>query len=392
MKENILLVTKDALAKDYLPIYGNRYWIGKTPNLDALSAKGTIFNRHITAAPSTVMAFRAMTTGKFAHEQPYANYTPKEVEGNVSDMFQMAEHLGYHGHIVWDSTWVKMVLRYGNCYGSNTTFHNMVSIKQAVGCHQQHKEKLANNEEKVHDTINRIVGEIRSILNSGEKVFVWLHLPHVMNGRTSYGSDIDVFDTLIGELRNLFLDDNIFISADHGNMNGYKGKWCYGFDVNTPAIEIPLISPKIEGLSECNDLTSNVDIKTLIFERKIMRRDYIYSDSAYYAQPHRKLAILHSNFAYIYNKANGNEELYDMENDHYERVNLLKDSDYDIDRRINSPVRDYYFSPYWNEVDEILEKFRKQREIIWQNGPFIMELKEKYMRKIKFIMKRLMVK
>ena len=38
MNNHILLLTKDALCKDYLPLYGNRYWEGKTPNIDEISA------------------------------------------------------------------------------------------------------------------------------------------------------------------------------------------------------------------------------------------------------------------------------------------------------------------------------------------------------------------
>ena len=112
--KNILLITKDAMCKDYLPIYGNTYWKGKTPNIDELAQKGTVFNRHITAAPSTVMAFRAMVTGKFAHEQPFSNYKPKEIPSNDTDLFEVAANLGYQGHIIWDSAWDNMVLRYGN--------------------------------------------------------------------------------------------------------------------------------------------------------------------------------------------------------------------------------------------------------------------------------------
>ena len=68
MRHNILLLTKDAFCKEYLPLYGNKIWAGKTPNIDELAAKGMVFNRHYTAAPSTVMAFRAMSTGRFAYE------------------------------------------------------------------------------------------------------------------------------------------------------------------------------------------------------------------------------------------------------------------------------------------------------------------------------------
>ena len=381
--ECVLLVTKDALCKDYLPVYGNLYWQGKTPNINELAVKGTVFNRHYTAAPSTVMAFRAMSTGLFAHEQPYSNYTPKEIESSPTDMFEMAKQNGYEGHLIWDASWVKMVLRYGNCYGSNATIHNLDDIKQGVGCHYKHDGNLNNNEQKVMDTILRIVNEVKVIITHTAKAFIWIHLPHVINGRTAYGSDIDAFDFFIGELRKFIDDNNIFISADHGNMNGYKGKWCYGFDVNTTAVEIPLITPRIENLDVCNCITSNVDIKTLIFNRKIVRRDHVFSDSAYYAQPQRKLTIINDKFAYIYNKSDKTEELYDLVFDRYERVNLLQDKVFDPDRKIISPIREYYFSPHWDDVADIVNSFRCVRDKIWRVGTVKEELKEKYLRIIK---------
>ncbi len=383
MNNNVLLITKDALCKEYLPIYGNQYWKGKTPNIDELSSKGTVFDRHITAAPSTVMAFRAMVTGKFAHEQPYANYKPKEVPGEETDLFQYAEKMGYSGHIIWDQAWDTMVLRYGNCYGPNTIIHSIPELRQGVGCHYNHIEPLKNNDDKCKKTLERIIKEVENIIKKNNKILLWIHLPHVINGRTAYGSDIDVFDDLIGRLRKLFDDDNIFISADHGNMNAHKGKYCYGFDVNTSAVEIPLISPRICGYSRYSELTSNVDIRTLMFERVISERTIIYSDCAYYAQPHRKLVIYKNDFAYIYNKLNRKEELYDVTNDHYELCNLCIKDHYDIDRKLTSPTREYYFSPHWDNVDSIIQDFRNEKDKIWRNAPRSVEIKEKYLRKVK---------
>lgn len=380
---HILLITKDALCKDYLPVYGNKYWSGKTPNMDELAKKGTLFLRHYTAAPSTVMSFRSMVTGMFAHEQPYAKYVPVEIEPKATDLFEMAKAKGYEGHLIWDSTWVKMVLRYGNCYGKDTQIHNLDEIKQGVGSYK-HVKNLQNNEGKVKESIRKIVSEVDKIQKKTSKAFIWIHLPHVINGRTAYGSDIDAFDILIGELRHLFSDENIFISADHGNMNGYQGKFCYGFDVNTPAIEIPLISPRIDDLASCEQLTSNVDIKTLIFNRVITKRDFVFSDCAYYAQPHRKLAIVTHEFAYIFNKVNQTEEFYDLINDRYERCNLLLTTKYDPDRKNTAPVSDYYYSPYWNQIEEIIAPYRKLKESIWKKGTFKDELTSKYIHHLKY--------
>ena len=90
MNNRILLLTKDALCKSYLPIYGNTYWKGKTPNLDELALKGTVFNKFYTSAPSTVMAIRGIVMGKFAFDTPYIDYIPMEVPENESDLVNYA--------------------------------------------------------------------------------------------------------------------------------------------------------------------------------------------------------------------------------------------------------------------------------------------------------------
>ncbi len=383
MQDGILLLTKDAMCKEYLPVYGNKIWAGKTPNIDKLAENGTVFHHHITAAPSTVMAFRSMMTGKFPFEQPYMNYTPKEVPAGDNDFFSIAKTLGYECHLMWDSTWVNMVLRYGNCFGKDTIIHNLEGIKQGVGAHYNRKSPLITDEKKAISTIDYILHEVEAVCHHSDKVCLWIHLPHVINGRTAYGSDIDLFDTLIGKLMCFFPSNSIFISADHGNMNGYNSKFCYGFDVNTCAVEIPLITPRLEGIKNCFDLTSNVDIASIIFDKKIIKRNIVYSDTAYYAQPQRKLVIYRENFAYIFEKASKKEFLYDIENDHNERCNLLENEYNDPDRNIKSPVREYYYSPYWEQIPEILINFRNEKDKIWRNASKSIELKEAISRKLK---------
>ena len=208
-RDSFLLLTKDALCKEYLPIYGNRYWKGKTPNIDDLARKGTIFNHFYTAAPSTVMAFRSMMFGKFPYETPYSNYTPMEIPNESTNFFIEADAKGYKCHIIWDEAWVRMVLRYGNCFGPKTQIHNIEGLRQGVGAHYNHKDELVRNEKKCQETLRKIEKEVQGILASDQKCIVWIHLPHVLNGRIGYGDDIDVFDNCVGMLRQYFLDQNM---------------------------------------------------------------------------------------------------------------------------------------------------------------------------------------
>lgn len=375
MKKRILLITKDAMCKSYLPVYGNKYWEGKTPNIDELANKGTVFWNYYTAAPSTVMSFRSMMFGKFAHETPYADYIPMEVEQSPDDFFSISSRLGYENHLLWDENWERMVLRYGNMFGNNVEIHNIKDLNQPVGPHCKNNDNLKQNNQLVDKAIDIVEQEVKKICREKACIMLWAHLPHVIMGRTGYGGDIDAFDKMIGMFRKYFNDESIFISADHGNMDGYHRKFSYGFDVYTPAIEIPLITPRINDSAICNTYVSNVDIKRIIFERVIPKREFIYSDCAYYAQPHRKLAIINNEFAYIYNKKDKSEELYDLQYDRYERCNMIKDSFYDSDRGLNTVTKEVFFSPRWQEAVKQREIFRKNRNVIWRNTSPLIEIR-----------------
>lgn len=365
---SVILVSKDVLGTFYLPVYGNKYWQGKTPNIDELAAKGTVFNRHYTAAPSSAMSYFSMWTSVYAHETNRKDYLPIKVKESYQSNFDKITSLGFDSHIIWDSKWMTTAKLYSECYGSHVTFNDLYEIRQPVGSHQQHKKPVECNEETVKETIGRIKNEIEKITSGDQKVFIWMHLPHVLRGRNTYGSDIDVFDQIIGVVRQYFIDENIFISSDHGNMNGTHGKIGYGFDVNEASSRIPLISPRINELKTVDFPTSTVDLFDIIFNRVLKKRDIVYSDSAYYCQLNRKLAIISGRYKYIYSRRGHTEELYDVVFDPEETVNLITDHKYDTDRHLSCPTAEMYFYPYWDELPAIREMLRNECKKIWREG------------------------
>lgn len=366
-KDSILFLTKDAMAREYLPCYGNQIYKGRTPNIDELVSKGTLFLNAFTAAPSSAMSYLTMFTQLYPYQQVMQTYVPlaKPYEGIT--VFDKAYDMGFKCHVIWDKHWIELAEQYTKCYGVNTEMHPLDGLRQGVGPNYKREHPLERNDELAEKTLNMFKREIELIAQGDNKVFLWCHLPHVLNGRTSYGDDIDLFDDYIGFLRQYFVDDNIFISADHGNMNGFRGKVRYGFDVYDPAIRIPLITPRINGSSIYDKQFCNIDFFDLIFNRKIVTREFIYSDCAYYAQPRRKLAIVYGNYRYIYNKLDKSEELYDTSWDPQQSFNLISDYVYDADRNIESLSRELYFYPYWDVLPQIREDLRREKDRIWKD-------------------------
>ena len=85
-------------------------------------------------------------------------------------------------------------------------------------------EAQVRDEALARGTIEKILAEVDTIDYENKPVFLWIHMPHCLNGRISYGDDIDLYDTLIGEMRRRFGDENLFVTADHAHMNGRGGE------------------------------------------------------------------------------------------------------------------------------------------------------------------------
>lgn len=366
MKNTIFLLTKDCMVCESLPIYGNKYW--NTPNIDELAKKGTVFKRHYTAAPSTSMSMSAMLTGHYPYEftsrKTYVNVEPSEYP-SVFDIFQKNE---YECHLIWDRTWMNMTWRFVREFGdeSKTIIHNL-DIAQPTGEHTK-DNPLRRDDSLLKETLSQIYNTFNSI-DLNKKQFIWLHLPHILKGRRSYMDDMDVFDDIVGFVRNLVGDDNIFISSDHGHMNMNKNKIRYGFDLYESAIHIPLITPRINNISEVNYITSNIDLPKLLTEQEITQREYVISDTAYYAQPHRKLAVITDQFKYIFNNKDKSEELYDLSWDANENYNILEYEHYDVDRKKKVILDEVYFYPYKDNAMALLPKLRKKKLEIWRKAP-----------------------
>lgn len=370
--ETIFLLTKDCMPTEALPCYGGcAYWQGKTPNIDELAEKGLMFMRHYTAAPSTSMAMSAMLTGHYPYEflsrKHYVGVSPSEFP-SIFDDFQKD---GYECHLIWDKTWIQMAWKFVREFGdeSRTKIHNL-DIAQATAAYKPGNVQIKRNDLLLQETLSQIYNTLNNI-DFSQKQFVWLHLPHILKGRRAYMDDMDVFDEIVGFVRNLVGDENVFLSSDHGHMNLHKHKIRYGFDVYESAVRIPFITPRLKNapssLKKVDYLTSNVDLPSILLTRSLPSpHDYVLSDTKYYAQKGRKVGVIGDKYKYIYNGANHEEELYDLKWDPQEEFNILETLIYDVDRKIWSFTMEHYFYPYYEEALKELERLRNVKDEIWR--------------------------
>ena len=366
MMKSKLLVSKDVLRADYLGCYGNKIY--KTPNIDKLAAEGTIYTRYYTAATSSAMSYTSMFSGLNIYELDRKLFANVEKFTQCPTLFEKMEDKGYETHVIWDSKWYSSSRKKSNVYDERTKFHNL-EIRQDVGPHfnrNKNDTRIAVN--RVDSPVKKIVDEVKLIVaDSVKPTFIWIHSPHVYDGFTGYGSDIELHDELIGELNDIF-DGDVLISADHGHMNGERGIPCYGHHVYEGTIRIPLITPNYFNMSHFDEPISNIQLTDLILNETVVKQEFIYSDSRYMMQPDRRLAIIKNEYKYIYNKMDKSEELYDLLLDSKEDVNLLVDKLEDLERFKEYYLDEIYFYPKWEKAKAAYTELKAEKERIWKVG------------------------
>lgn len=369
---NKILISKEIVKPSYLSSYGGKLW--ETPNIDALVKKGTIFMQHYTASPSTAMAITSMFSGMYPYQLDRKRYS--EVKDFKTDrtLFYILNKKGFTTNVIWPFEWEEKAWKYSKVFPNETNVYDLKDLAQNIYPHILRGKKKVANELECIRALEKISSIIDECLHESKPVFIWLHLPHVLMGRTSYGSDLDLFDDLVGEIRKRFDDDSIYITADHGHMNCQKGIPGYGFHLYEGAIRIPLIAPRIMGKNKITFPTSNIQLMDVILNNRIERLKYIFSDTQYYLQVNRKLAIIKGNYKYIYNKRNRSEELYDLGYDPNENVNLLIESWYDRNRYTNYYLEEIYYYPYWSKAREVYFELKDEKNRIWREGNWALEL------------------
>jgi len=278
---------------------------------------------------------------------------------------------GFKTYVIWPFEWKELAWKYSKIFPEETNVIPLKGISENI--QRDKKRSLIGDKGKSINAIKLIISELDTIASSGEDFFVWVHLPHVIKGQTSYGSDIDLFDKFIGEVRDIVDDDSIYISSDHGHMNMDKGIPVYGFHAYQGTTNIPMITPRIDDLETVEYPTSNIQLKEILIDKKLNILKYIIADTQYYVQENRKLAIIKGDYKYIYNKNDNTEELYDLKFDPSENVNLLSERIYDRNRLGYYNLDEIYYYPNWSSIENIYLELKTEKKRIWRDGNWLEE-------------------
>jgi len=255
---NVLLISIDTLRADRLSCYSTRHL--RTPNIDMLAERGTLFLRAFAHTPTTLPSHANIFLGTTPLYHGVHENTSFIV---MSEFLTLAEHLKQHGY-------------------STGAFVGAVPLDSRFGLDQgfdiydddydsSYLGKYSSGERKANEVIERAI-EWLKIQESQWFLFIHCFDPHSpyeppdpfrkQYENNLYDGEVAYVDYIMSKLL-LFLEENdlfsntlIVFTGDHGESLGEHGEETHGIFAYNSTIWVPLII-SVPGL-EPKRVTENV--------------------------------------------------------------------------------------------------------------------------------------
>jgi arylsulfatase A-like enzyme/predicted Zn-dependent protease len=270
---NVILITLDTTRADHLGCYAPGR--GLTPNLDALAAAGTVFERCIAQVPLTLPAHATILSGTYP-----AFHRVRDNGG-----FGVPEGLGLISETLQQKGFAT------SAFISAYVLHSKWGLKRGWDTYDD-TFRFSKTKTLSLDNIQKLAGEVLPeaeewLASNGKKrFFSWIHLydPHApytppapfdsIYANNPYQGEVAYMDAELGKFFSFLkahgLWDNtlIVVTADHGEMLGEHGEVGHGFFLYEDAVHVPLIirSPWQLPAQRVSAIVEHVDIVPTILE------------------------------------------------------------------------------------------------------------------------------
>ena len=243
---NVVFITIDTLRADHLGCYG--YKQIHTPNIDALAAGSTRFERAYTPVPVTLPAHTAIFTGTYPMFNGMHDFSGNKLGPTQITLASLLQQQGYAtgavlGSAVLDSR-----------FGLNRGFDFYYD-------HFDFNRLLESNLDDMERPGNVVADNALDWLNKNyqKKFFLWMHLydPHFPYRPPEpfsteykdhlYDGEIAFADVQVGRLidflkkKGLLQNTLIVLTGDHGESLGEHGELTHGFFIYNATLHVPVI-------------------------------------------------------------------------------------------------------------------------------------------------------
>lgn len=250
---SIVLITIDTLRADRLGAYGRSPSI--TPKLDALAARGVVFEKAWTTAPLTVPAHATLLTGLLPPKHGLrVNRPPTTLPPTDQRRFFTLAEVLRDQHYATGAFVSASVLR-SDVTGFAAGFDVYDEVPRAAGGSLHDSERPGRGEE----TVSRALAWAGS---ASGPVFLWVHLfdphapydapagwgagpEHVADAK-GYDAEVAYADHCVGQLldglEKAGLGDAVIaVVADHGEGLGDHGEASHGYLLHEATLRVPLV-------------------------------------------------------------------------------------------------------------------------------------------------------
>jgi choline-sulfatase len=237
---NLVLITLDTTRADHLGAWGWQH--ARTPNLDALAARGTRFARCDTAAPVTLPSHATILTGLYPPRHGVRDNGTFVLSAKVETLAERLAARGYDAAAVVSA--VVLARRHGLDQGFRI-YDDDLEAGYAAGTEVAERQAEATTTAAL-----AAAGRLRP------PYLLWVHYfdPHdeyrppsrfadrAAGPHRLYDGEIAYMDEQIGRLlAGLPKDAVVAVVGDHGEMLGEHGEETHGLLLNRGARRVPLI-------------------------------------------------------------------------------------------------------------------------------------------------------
>lgn len=396
MQKNLLMLYFDGFPAHRLKLYGG---LIDNPNIDALVARSLFYSNVISTSASTAMSLTSMFTGLFPHEfgrRSYTNIDSGLPTGTVS-LFVELEEARYNTFVLWDphlETANPAKHRINVWSGANTKFLHFKRFSNKYAKAILDK-RILKRSGKIW-LLDQMLAYIKKLPEPwAMMVRFGFELSDEFIGRskniTDYKWDDELIedDYVIGLLMAQFPENTrMLLSADHGRMYGEQGMWGYAFNLCEGTLRVPIIDYNLHdnGGTVNSELVGLVNYRNIVLNKPWRRTKYLYADTAYADQWHRKTMVRKGRWKYIYHRDGWpcREQLFDLQADPHELIDLARPvyTDPYRDTRPKGDTVDPEYSPSalnvdgkllcevlprhdWPRILKVLDELRNERKRIW---------------------------
>jgi phosphoglycerol transferase MdoB-like AlkP superfamily enzyme len=348
--KNILLIVLESSGAKYFDGYGANFHL--SPNLNKYAANALIFDQMYAHAPATNLSLASILGSMY----PYLSYKSLTQEAPEVVYPTLSSVLKTNGYRT--SFFSSADLRFQNCrqFLNHREFDNIDDFS-SIQCSEQFKEENFKDLNGIDDLC--LADHLTSWLdkNYGKSFFSMLwtvqpHYPYFFNSKEiDFGIEDFNFnrylnclyheDELVGKVMQVLeekhLDSTtmVVVFGDHGEAFGQHGQYGHGTAIYEENLKVPLyfINPILFHGEHKGDIAAMKDLATTILSFLNLDIPNIWqgrdllntnSDETFFFAPWSDYLFGYrkNNMKFIFNESQNTTEIYDLEKDPNEKINL----------------------------------------------------------------------